>query len=141
MQPLVQRCFPPFQTNIRHFPRSDLRKPSRATKKSVFDFIGHCDSNPEVKVDPTLHGNHLFSNFPRRVTLTLPVGQMAWHSQGPRCRPTYFKRKTKYFGENCFKTSLQLKTCDESHRTSFKSSEICLYNLLNGMTSLVKPSK
>ena len=61
MQPLVQRCFPPFQTNIRHFPRSDLRKPSRATKKSVFDFVGHGDSKPEVEVDPTLHGNHLVS--------------------------------------------------------------------------------
>ena len=49
MQPLVQRWFPPFQTNIRHFPRSDLRKPSRATKKSLFDFDGHCDSKPGVK--------------------------------------------------------------------------------------------
>ena len=61
MQPLVQRWFPPFQTNIRHFPRSDLRKPSRATKKSVFDFDSHGDSKPEVEVDSTLHGNHLLT--------------------------------------------------------------------------------
>ena len=31
---LVQRCFPPFQTHSRNFPRSDLHKPSRAAKKS-----------------------------------------------------------------------------------------------------------
>ena len=38
---------------------SDLRKPIGANKKSAFDFVGHCDSKAEVKVDPTFHGNHV----------------------------------------------------------------------------------
>ena len=50
MQSRVQRCFPPFKTHSRHFPRSYVRKLSRDIKKSAINFVCHCDSKQEVKV-------------------------------------------------------------------------------------------
>ena len=39
----------------------------------------------------------------------LPSNEIAWHHQGPSCRPIYFKRKGKNLLDS-FKTSILLRT-------------------------------
>ena len=58
MQPEMFSSIPNEHPAFSNIKSMESWKPSRATKKSVFDFVGHGDSKPEVEVDPTLHGNH-----------------------------------------------------------------------------------